>query len=264
METIDPNFPKNRTTIVELIKSNSSISPKQHKFYINNNEKNKIYNHRNNMIVQTKYNAFSFLPKGIIIQFFRFVNIYFLVVAIIQIIPILSPLSSSTALVPLVFVILVSLVREGIEDHRRHKFDNQLNSEPAMKFQENKWTNVHSGRLKIGDITIIKENQFLPADIILLDSNFADGMCYVETATLDGEKTLKPKIPNIETVNIFKEDQINYKSVIHIEGECISDLPCPDLYRFNGYVKLAGVSNLPEKANIEFGIDNKQLILKGM
>ena len=57
---------------------------------------------------------------------------------------------------------------------------------------------------------------------------------------------------------MLKENENDYKKIINIEGECISDLPCPDLYKFNGYVKLT--TNM---RNIEFGIDSKQLLLKG-
>ena len=258
MELIEIHKTKKKTSILEFIKSQTHSSSKQHKFYINDNIKNLTYNHRNNKIVQTKYNIITFFPKGILIQFLRFANIYFLIIAIIQMIPVLSPLSSSTALVPLFFVLVISLTREGLEDYRRHKFDNQLNSEPVQKYQDNQWKLVPSGKLMIGDIILVNENQFLPADIVILDSNYEDGLCYVETATLDGEKTLKPKFPHIETINMLKENENDYKKIINIEGECISDLPCPDLYKFNGYVKLT--TNM---RNIEFGIDSKQLLLKG-
>ena len=39
----------------------------------------------------------------------------------------------------------------------------------------------------------VKENEFFPADIIVLSSTEPDGMLYVETKNLDGETNLKLK-----------------------------------------------------------------------
>jgi len=38
-------------------------------------------------------------------------------------------------------------------------------------------------------ISILKNKAF-PSDIILIDSNLTEGVCYIETGTLDDEKTL--------------------------------------------------------------------------
>lgn len=39
----------------------------------------------------------------------------------------------------------------------------------------------------------MKEDQKFPADLILLSSNTANGNAFIETASLDGEKSLKPR-----------------------------------------------------------------------
>lgn len=50
-------------------------------------------------------------------------------IAILQCIPQISVLSQPvSAIAPLVFVIGLSMVREGLEDCRRHKSDKELNS----------------------------------------------------------------------------------------------------------------------------------------
>ena len=43
------------------------------------------------------------------------------------------------------------------------------------------------------DLLKIYEDQELPADIIPLVSSSTSGLVYLETASLDGEKNLKPK-----------------------------------------------------------------------
>ena len=37
------------------------------------------------------------------------------------------------------------------------------------------------------------QDETFPADLILLDSGLNDGLCYIETGTIDGEKILKIK-----------------------------------------------------------------------
>jgi hypothetical protein len=81
-------------------------------FYINNNKKNKEFKFNDNYISTTKYNLFTFIPKGLLFQFCRLSNVYFLFTAIIQSIPLISPLTSLTAIIPLIFVLGVSLIRE--------------------------------------------------------------------------------------------------------------------------------------------------------
>ena len=44
-----------------------------------------------------------------------------------------------------------------------------------------------------GDILEIDDDQILPADCLLIDSQGQDGTCFVDQAMLDGEKNLKIK-----------------------------------------------------------------------
>ena len=52
--------------------------------------------------------------------------------------------------------------------------------------------------LQVGDLLKIKKNETFPADLIILDSSNPDGSAFVETSSLDGEKTLKPKVSHFK------------------------------------------------------------------
>lgn len=88
----------------------------------------KKYRVNDNYISTTKYSLFSFLPLGLLYQFLRFSNIYFLIVTILQCIPAVSPLNPYTAVMPMLFVLTISMVREGYEDYQRYKSDQEQNS----------------------------------------------------------------------------------------------------------------------------------------
>ena len=227
-------------------------------FYVNDNEANKRdYKFKDNKVDTTKYNVVTFLPKALFIQFMRPANIYFLVCAIIQCIPIISPLGPETAVIPIVIVLSVSLIREGIEDCARARLDKEQNSEPAEVYRDNQWEKTQSGNLFIGEVVEVKQDDAFPADLILIYSSLPEGICFIETGTLDGEKTLKLKNSPTQTagklnVNEKKIDKFNMK------GDVICDHPNPELYQLNGKLNIT-----LENEKFEIPLDAKQLLLKG-
>ena len=227
-------------------------------FYVNDNEANKRdYKFKDNKVDTTKYNVVTFLPKALFIQFMRPANIYFLFCAIIQCIPKISPLGPETAVIPIVIVLSVSLIREGIEDCARARLDKEQNSEPAEVYRDNQWEKTQSGNLFIGEVVEVKQDDAFPADLILIDSSLPEGICFIETGTLDGEKTLKLKNSPTQTagklnVNEKKIDNFNMK------GDVICDHPNPELYQLNGKLNIT-----LENENFEIPLDAKQLLLKG-
>ena len=240
-----------------------------YKFYINDTQSNITQFHfHNNRIDTTKYNIFTFIPKALLLQFVRLANIYFLICAILQCIPLISPLTPVTAVVPLVFVLSVSIIREGIEDYSRAKLDRQQNNEEVTVYRDNEWKKTTSGTLYVGEIVEVLQEGTFPADIIVLDSELPGGVCFIETGTLDGEKTLKQKESPRETREKFNENNEKIKN-FEISGEVIADMPNPALYQLNGRMKLTFKTNLTNDAENPDGethripLDAKQLLLKG-
>ena len=187
-----------------------------YEFYINDPEKNTVeLFFKNNKISTTKYNAFTFLPKALLYQFIRLANVYFVFMAVLQSISLISPLSPTTAIAPLVFVLAVSLIREAVEDLKRRKLDNEQNSNEVETYINGTWMKIQSGNLQMGEIVRVKKDGVFPSDLLLIDSNLKDGICFIETGTLDGEKTLKIKnAPNFtkgkfsSIINEINDNQI--------------------------------------------------------
>ena len=253
---------ENEKTNVNCNKNETNTNTKKittfYNFYINDNQKNKeVYNFKNNKIDTTKYNIFTFIPKGLLYQFMRLANVYFLFTAILQCIPIISPLGSATALVPIIFVLTVSLIREAYEDCKRANLDKIQNSVKCKVYRNNLWEDIESGNLEMGEIVIVEQDEIFPADLVLLDSPLPEGICFIETGSLDGEKTLKQKNPSPLTSGKFSCDE-KYVDILSLDGNCICDQPNSELYFLNGKIE----ANLNGEF-LKFPIDQKQLLLKG-
>ena len=256
------------SNLLSIIQNPLYTEEKVYRFYINDTEKNILtYSFTDNKINTTKYNIITFIPKALFLQFVRLANIYFLICAILQCIPIISPLSPATAVVPLVIVLSVSIIREGIEDYSRAKLDKQQNNEETVVYRNGQWEKTTSGTLYVGEmVEVLQENTF-PADLILIDSELEGGICFIETGTLDGEKTLKQKEAPSDTKGKFKENNEKIKN-FNISGSITSDLPNPALYQLNGRMELSFQKNIITKTNNEentynIPLEAKQLLLKG-
>ena len=162
----------------------------------------------------------------------RLANVYFLFTAILQCIPIISPLTSATALIPILFVLTVSLIREAYEDCKRASLDKVQNSVKCKVYRNDSWIDIESGDLNIGEIVIVEQEAFFPADLVLLDSPLPEGICYIETGSLDGEKSLKQKNPSPSTIGKFSKNG-KYFELIDIKGKCTCDQPNQELYFLN-------------------------------
>ncbi|XVF14098.1 hypothetical protein REPUB_Repub09cG0027900 [Reevesia pubescens] len=169
--------------------------------------------YRGNYVSTTKYTAANFISKSLFEQFRRVANIYFLVVACVSFSP-LAPYSAPSILVPLIVVIGATMVKEGVEDWSRRLQDIEANNRKVEVYDKNSCSFIETKwkSLRVGDIVKVRKDEYFPADILLLSSNYEDGYCYVETMNLDGETNLKLKhalevtssLRDIETLKEFR------------------------------------------------------------
>ena len=228
-------------------------------FYLNDNDLNKKeYKYKNNVISTTKYNIITFIPLSLLYQFMRLANCYFLFTAILSCIKVITPVASATALFPIIFVLCVSLVRELLEDIYRYKMDRDQNKEPTLVFKNRlkNFSRVESGELETGEIVMVSQDETFPSDMILVNSSLNEGVCFIETGSLDGEKNLKLKQSNLETTKIFSLE--NVQNFGEIKGKVVCDNPNPLLYHFKGKIEISQNGN-----TLSIPLNVKQLLLKG-
>ncbi|URE36998.1 ATPase, class [Musa troglodytarum] len=202
--------------------------PSHRTIYCNDSDANFIARFKSNSISTTKYNVLTFLPKGLFEQFRRVANLYFLMISILSTTPI-SPVSPVTNVVPLSLVLLVSLIKEAFEDWKRLENDNSINNTAVDVLQGQNWENMPWRKLQVGDIVRVKQDGFFPADLLFLASTNPDGVCYIETANLDGETNLKIR-KALEKTWDYLAPEIADK----FKGEIQCEQPNNSLYTFTG------------------------------
>jgi len=78
----------------------------------------------------------------------------------------------------------------------------------------------------------VKNDEYFPCDLILLNSSLPKGIGYVETKGLDGETNLKQKMAPKECLSKAETDQQLFTNFTGARVTC--DLPNANLYKFEG------------------------------
>lgn len=197
-----------------------------------------------NIISNHKFTAFTFLPLTLWHEFSFFFNLYFLLVALSQCIPVLRIGFLSSYIVPLVFVLSITLGKEAHDDIARRRRDTEANSEPyeVLSFTDGgvlkrkkgarlgkkksatgaegqelgeggddsddiRTISKKSKDLKVGDILVLKKDDRVPADVVILKTisnevyqaeegggNDTSGETFIRTDQLDGETDWKLRL----------------------------------------------------------------------
>ncbi|NP_001124768.1 probable phospholipid-transporting ATPase IM [Pongo abelii] len=216
----------------------------------NDREYNEKFQYADNRIHTSKYNILTFLPINLFEQFQRVANAYFLCLLILQLIPEISSLTWFTTIVPLVLVITMTAVKDATDDYFRHKSDNQVNNRQSevlinCKLQNEKWMNV-----KVGDIIKLENNQFVAADLLFLSSSEPHGLCYVETAELDGETNLKVR----HALSVTSELGADISRLARFDGIVVCEVPNNKLDKFMGILSWK---------DSKHSLNNEKIILRG-
>jgi phospholipid-translocating ATPase len=95
-----------------------------------------------------------------------------------------------------------------------------------------RWERTLWKKLEVGDVVLLRENEQVPADIVVLSTSDPDGVCYLETKNLDGETNLKPRKAVNATSRILSEEDVESSAFV-----LDSEPPHPNLYLYNGVLR---------------------------
>lgn len=157
------------------------------------------------MVNNQKYNILTFVPLVLYHEFKFFHNAFFLAIALSQFIPFLKVGFLFTYVAPLVFVLTVTMFKEGYDDYMRFRRDKDINYTEYGLLTRNQTNDgycvpIKSQDIKVGQILRIKQNQRVPADLILLKTTEVSGSIFIKTDQLDGETDwkLRKAIPHTQ------------------------------------------------------------------
>uniref|UniRef100_A0A3P8SEB4 Phospholipid-transporting ATPase n=1 Tax=Amphiprion percula TaxID=161767 RepID=A0A3P8SEB4_AMPPE len=209
----------------------------------------KLY--KGNKIRTTKYSLLSFLPKNLFEQLHRFANVYFIFLAALNFVPVVEAFQPEISVIPIILVLSVTAVKDIWEDYCRFKVDHLINRllchvycSTQKTYVDKCWMDV-----RVGDFVRLSCNEIIPADMLLLYSSDPRGVCYIETANLDGETNLKQR----EVVSGLPLQGVEFTPESFCSRiEC--ENPKNDLSRFRGYIE--------HSSGVRIGLQSSNLLLR--
>ncbi|KAF8154452.1 phospholipid-transporting ATPase 1 [Crassisporium funariophilum] len=118
-----------------------------------------------------------------------------------------------------------------------------------------RWERTLWKKLEVGDVVLLRDNEQVPADIVVLSTSDSDGLCYLETKNLDGETNLKPRKSCKATSSITSEDDIE-KSSFYLDSEP----PHQNLYQYHAVLRYKDPTSDEQKQE---PVTINELLLRG-
>ncbi|KAL6726764.1 hypothetical protein Aduo_008700 [Ancylostoma duodenale] len=214
-----------------------------------------------NRISTTKYSILTFLPRNLLEQLHRAANLYFIFIVVLNMI--IGAFGKYISLLPISFVLGVTAIKDAFEDYRRYKSDQKINHSTCRVWDssQGRYRKLEWKHILVGDFVHLSHDEIIPADMLLLRSSDANGLCYVDTCNLDGESNLKQrqairamgKFHNPTVPLNFSPDQFKYKV-------CCEE-PTTDVYKFEGRLEtMEGGPPLPREFTI---LAKENVLLRG-
>lgn len=118
-----------------------------------------------------------------------------------------------------------------------------------------RWERTLWKKLEVGDVVLLRENEQVPADIVVLSTSDPENMCYLETKNLDGETNLKPRKSVHATSSAVSEEDIERISFV-----LDSEPPHQNLYLYHGVLRYVDPNTGEQKQE---SVTINELLLRG-
>eukprot|EP00929_Paragymnodinium_shiwhaense_P107699 TRINITY_DN7404_c0_g1_i1.p1 TRINITY_DN7404_c0_g1~~TRINITY_DN7404_c0_g1_i1.p1 ORF type:complete len:1162 (-),score=261.07 TRINITY_DN7404_c0_g1_i1:87-3572(-) len=219
-----------------------------------------------NKVVTTHYTKWNFVPKNLYEQFSKPANMWFLLLAVLQMTPRVTTTNGVPSIaLPLVTIICANALKDAVEDYRRFKSDKEENERHTLAqaarsetLASDKWENV-----RVGSLVVVKANQYIPTDLVILSTAHPLGHCFIETANLDGETNLKTKQAPKALFAMVDEQNDPEAAVAKVKKDMEGHIECEGpnefLYQFVGTMHTKKPGGEQEKVPL----DADSVVLRG-
>ena len=120
------------------------------------------------------------------------------------------------------------------------------------------WERTLWKKLEVGDLVLLRDNEQIPADIVVLSTSNDDGLAFVETKNLDGETNLKIRRALKATASVESEEDLE-----HAHFVIDSEPPHANLYTYNGVLKYHSVGETKAEGEKQEAITINEMLLRG-
>lgn len=190
-----------------------------------------------NTLRLSRYSFVSYLPRSLFEQFKRISNIWFLIVSIFQLIPYnLNPTDSWTTIVPLSILLLISLSTDAFTDYKLNKKIRKINSGTYDCWNGNDFAPVKSKNILVGQFIKVKENQTVPADMILIATKNQES-AFLDMTRLIGVASLKEKRPIEHLSKKIQVSEGEFFGIGALKGDVKVTEPTLSYLSFYGTIK---------------------------
>ena len=165
-------------------------------------------------------------------------------------------------------VLSIGIILDLIEEIKRYSNDLLTNNAITKVYKSQKFRNIKWKDIKVGNLIKIKNNEIIPADLLIICSHNPEGNFYLQTSNLDGETNLKEKEALNYTQKMFlnktiKKDENNLKTIFQENCEIEVIKPSNDnknIYEIDGTIYFKDKN---QNKNEIISFDSKNCALRG-
>lgn len=165
-----------------------------------------------------------------------------------------------TNVLPLIFVLSITMLKEANDDYQRYIRDREANAQQYSRFTATGLVDVPSSDIRVGDVILVRKDQRIPADMILLRTTEKSGTMFIRTDQLDGEIDWKMRSAVSSCTKLTSDYEI-----FNIGGLIYAERPHKDIYDFQGtFTHTNAEGERTESLNVDHTLWMNTVVANGM
>jgi magnesium-transporting ATPase (P-type) len=158
-------------------------------------------------------------------------------------------------------IFLFKLIKNIFSYLMHYKTDEIINSVLVHVWNREKFISTKSKNINVGDIILINNNEFVPADILLLACKDSEKICYLNKKKLNGNKRLVMKKPLKEINSFFETENFSFSDIFERLENVKVTPPNKSFKKFKGKIKIRGNPKALDAGLDQFIIGGSKVVI---